>query len=177
MNPIKAITLYRPWAGWVVRRLKTIETRMHTRLRSLVGQTIAIHAGRVFDKNAYAEATRYRPLDELSETEEHAGEIVGLAKAVAWRELGPADSKAALIDCSSVKRFGLFLEHVHALAQPIPATGHQWIWDWTPPSENGIRDIDHPCTMYQEGKHDGDCQSDGHYMCHDCVHWDGEERI
>lgn len=161
MTPIKAITLYRPWAGWIIRRLKTVETRTHTRLRSLVGQTIAIHAGLVFDQNAYAEATRYRPLDERMEREPVAGAVVGLAKAVGFRLLGAKDSKAALIDCSSVRRFGLFLEHAEPLAKPIPATGHQYTWDWTPPSEDGIRDVDYPCGMYQAGPHDGGCQGDG----------------
>lgn len=46
---MKVITLWQPWATWVVLGWKTIETRLHPRFASLAGQVIGIHAGLKFD--------------------------------------------------------------------------------------------------------------------------------
>jgi hypothetical protein len=43
---VKTITLHQPWASLIACGLKTIETRTHDRFRSLVGETVAIHAGK-----------------------------------------------------------------------------------------------------------------------------------
>ena len=34
------------------------------------------------------------------------------------------------------------------------------------------RDPDHPCQDFTEGAPDGDCETDGHYRCMECVHCD-----
>lgn len=34
----------------------------------------------------------------------------------------------------------------------------------------GVRDPDHPCEGFTPGEPRGDCQTDGHYMCHECEH-------
>ena len=36
----------------------------------------------------------------------------------------------------------------------------------------GVRDADHPCEEFTPGAPTGDCSSDGHYMCAECVHLD-----
>lgn len=43
----------------------------------------------------------------------------------------------------------------------------------------GNRDPNNPCTAFEprpvkQGDW-GDCQTDGHYLCRECCHWDGEE--
>lgn len=35
---------------------------------------------------------------------------------------------------------------------------------------NGVRDTEHPCTMFTEGTPAGTCNTDGHYLCRECVH-------
>lgn len=36
----------------------------------------------------------------------------------------------------------------------------------------GLRDPDYPCTMYDpsSSEPEGECQTDGHYMCKECRH-------
>lgn len=43
---MKALTLHQPWATLIALRVKTIETRSWRAPESLIGQRIAIHAGR-----------------------------------------------------------------------------------------------------------------------------------
>jgi hypothetical protein len=39
--------------------------------------------------------------------------------------------------------------------------------------EPGIRDVDAPCEEFEPGEPGrGDCQTDGHYMCSECIHVD-----
>jgi hypothetical protein len=35
---------------------------------------------------------------------------------------------------------------------------------------DGIRDPDAPCASFRTGTPEGDCETDGHYVCDDCVH-------
>ena len=45
----------------------------------------------------------------------------------------------------------------------------------------GNRDPLNPCTGFEpRPRKNGDwgaCQSDGHYLCRECCHWDGEEAL
>lgn len=43
---MKAISLWQPYASLIAAGKKTIETRTHSRRRSLAGQRIAIHAAK-----------------------------------------------------------------------------------------------------------------------------------
>lgn len=51
-NIYPVITLYQPWATWIVRGWKTIETRTHNKFACLIGKTILIHAGQKTDASA-----------------------------------------------------------------------------------------------------------------------------
>ena len=172
---IPAITLYNPWAAWVIDQLKPIETRTHNRFRSLVGKTIAIHAGLHLDTLAWSLAREYLPKDRaesLACSSYPAGVVLGLAKVKDFGQLGPEHSRLAMIDCSRQTRWGLFFGRVEKFAEPIPAKGGRGRWYWTPPDDRYIRDVDHPCGQFVRGDNAGDCQSDGHYMCKECVHLD-----
>jgi hypothetical protein len=37
---------------------------------------------------------------------------------------------------------------------------------------DGIRDPEHPCSLFELGKPDGRCLSDGHYVCRECTQFD-----
>lgn len=41
-----------------------------------------------------------------------------------------------------------------------------------PTHVNGIRDPKYPCESFELGKPSGDCRTDGHYVCNECVHRD-----
>ena len=46
MSPCTPITLHQPWATLITLGIKTVETRSWPAPERLLGQTIAIHAGR-----------------------------------------------------------------------------------------------------------------------------------
>lgn len=132
------ITLYQPWATWVIRGWKLIETRTHDRFKSLVGRRILIHAGKKTDasdavvKNPYLtrEQLLYNPDEVIN------GYILGSALVQDFRVLDERDSRLALIDCCSVIRFGLFLNETLTFAKPIKEQGEMGIWYY---------DIDNMC--------------------------------
>jgi len=123
------ITLYQPWATWVVRGWKTIETRTHSRFSSLLGRTILIHAGMKTDLEAVNNP--YLLPEQISHKPEEMvnGYILGSAAVVAFRELNTKDEPAALIECSTL-RYGLFLSDITQWEQPYPAKGEMGIWYW-----------------------------------------------
>ncbi len=49
---------------------------------------------------------------------------------------------------------------------------------WVPAGTPGIRDVDHPCDVFEPGVPNGtgSCQSDGHYLCQECVHLCAENK-
>jgi hypothetical protein len=56
---MKAISIYQPWAQFIVFGLKSIETRTHNSFKSLVGKRILIHASAKWDKDWYLKAYEY----------------------------------------------------------------------------------------------------------------------
>jgi hypothetical protein len=125
---IPCITLWRPWANWVALGWKPIETRLHDRFRSFKGRRIAIHAGQKFDWSAVKAAIPYLDDDRNAKARllgfpQTAGRIVCTAMVEDARWLDDGDSARALIDCGSVRRFGLVLADVrevpHALSEIV----------------------------------------------------------
>lgn len=114
--------------GW-----KTIETRRHNRFRSLVGQTIVIHAAQQWDQSAYGEVMQegwlsYAQLNRSDDFKLLRGVLLGTVKVISSRNLTPEDSEAALIECQT-SRYGLFLVEPKLFANPIPCKGHQGIFE------------------------------------------------
>ncbi len=121
------ITLWQPWATWIMREWKTIETRTHDRFACLKGETILIHAGQTTDesaaKNPYL--TKHQLLHKPEEVIN--GFILGSVEVWDFAELKDTAAKMALIECRT-KRYGLFLENVVSFHEPIPAKGGMGIW-------------------------------------------------
>lgn len=122
------ITLYQPWATWIVRGWKTIETRTHNRFACLSHKTILIHAGQVTDAEAVNNPflTKEQILQDPDEVIN--GFILGSAYVDATGLLCGDDyeNKAALIN--TVDRYGLFLEKIEKFKEPIPVKGEMGIW-------------------------------------------------
>jgi hypothetical protein len=122
------ITLYQPWATWIIRGWKTIETRTHNRFSCLNHKTILIHAGQTTDtsaiQNTYLtkEQLLYKP-DEIIN-----GFILGSAYVDTTGLLcgDEYENKAALIYTKD--RYGLFLRKIEKFKEPIPAKGEMGIW-------------------------------------------------
>jgi hypothetical protein len=122
------ITLYQPWATWVMRGWKIIETRTHNRFSTLNGKTILIHAGQRTDWAAFdnpyltPEQLCYKPEEVIN------GFILGEVSADYIGKLGAWHSNEALIDCLNVDRFGLYLGSPCTFVEPIEAKGERGIW-------------------------------------------------
>lgn len=122
------ITLYQPWASWIMRGWKIIETRTHDRFKSLNGKRILIHAGKTTDASAVnnpyltKEQILWKP-DEIIN-----GAIIGECLVQHFQKLDESHSKKALIDCGNVERWGLFLNEIMMLEKPIEINGEMGIW-------------------------------------------------
>lgn len=129
-NILPVITLYQPWATWIIRGWKTIETRTHERFSSLLHKTILIHAGLQTDssdltvKNPYLtrEQILYDPDEVIN------GAILGSAyvDACGWLCNDPWENKSALIETRN--RYGLFLTDVKKFPSPLLVKGSMGIW-------------------------------------------------
>lgn len=109
--------------GW-----KTIETRTHNKFSSLNAKRILIHAGLTTDESAKnniyltKEQILYAP-DEMVN-----GFILGSAWVDDFGKLDASHSKASLIDCKNVERYGLLLASINKFINPIPCKGEMGIW-------------------------------------------------
>jgi hypothetical protein len=124
------ITLYQPWATWIMREWKTIETRTHNRFKSLNGTTILIHAGATTDGSELTTRNPYLTTQQILQDPDEVinGHILGSAFVFDFKLLNESHSEAALIDCKYTQRWGLFLENVHRFGVPIPVKGEMGIW-------------------------------------------------
>jgi hypothetical protein len=137
---MKCITLHRPWGLWVRLGWKRIETRLHDRFGCLCGERIGIHNGQTFDEQALAAASRYLSEEQLAEYAQMSPPPAGQFECTVFVDdahwLNGDDSKAALIDCSDVRRFGLYLKDVLPWpGQERVVRGFQGIWEY-PPKED-----------------------------------------
>lgn len=130
-NILPVITLYQPWATWIMRGWKLIETRTHNHLQSLLNKTVLIHAGKTTDNSFYAVNNPYLTKEQLLHKPEEMvnGFILGSAFVFSTRRLNRDDNSLALIECGGdVMRFGLFLQDIKVFQEPIPCRGDMGIW-------------------------------------------------
>ena len=128
---LPVITLYQPWASWVMLGWKTIETRTHPMLRSLDGKPIGIYASAKIDEQAMETAKKYLDAKKLQRTYDFAmwcGYLLGTARVVGFKQLDGRDSQAALCDCDYIGMWGLLLAQPVPFDKPIKVRGHQGIW-------------------------------------------------
>lgn len=121
-----AITLYQPWASWIMRGWKTIETRTHSRFKCLKGKTIIIHAGQKTDKSTIKNPYLTHEQLVLNPDEIVNGCILGFAFVYDFGKVDDGHSKEALIECRT-DRWGLFLRNIEPV-DPIYAKGEMGIW-------------------------------------------------
>src|ERR1700741_2408733 len=125
-NIYPVITLYQPWATWIVEGWKTIETRTHDRFKCLVGKTILIHAGATYDQSPFRYAAERNYLSHKA-IDVPQGCILGRAYVSSSRILNYNDAHKALIECDT-KRYGLFLREIVKFENPIYTKGQMGIW-------------------------------------------------
>ena len=152
---MKAITLHQPWASLIAHGVKTIETRSWAPPRSLLGERIAIHAGKrvvragLSPRVWYAVEGIYGPewWKAIPTGAVVCTAVLADARRVKWIAGGPdihlTPSLTGVTAGDSVRDdpygdFGLdrwlwFLREVQLVEPPVNATGHQGFWDWAEP--------------------------------------------
>lgn len=144
-----ALTLHRPWAWAVVHADKRVENRTWRPPPSIIGQRIAIHAGKKWDEDAARLVGNVCGLDGLPPESRDEG-IVGTARVVGVVEVnrsGPARMALTAGEWNLwpvVNRIwfsgpiGWLLNDVRALPMPIPVRGRQGLWSVPPPIDTRL---------------------------------------
>ena len=136
---MKAISLWEPWATFIMMKQKTIETRTHNRFKSLVVKRIAICSALNFDKSGIWK--EYLPPDSplricnlLSLTTVTKGTIMCTATVSAARWAPNVDfvereewNRKAM--CEVGGKFCLFLDDIKPLMSSISIRGRQGIFE------------------------------------------------
>lgn len=122
---MKALTLIQPWAWAVAHARKNIENRTWPPPKGIIGQRIAIHAGKKLDKAVVAHWGRFAGLIPVDvPTEFVAGAVVAVATVGGTfydRREVPANPWFS-------GPIGWHLACVKALQTPIPCRGAQGLW-------------------------------------------------
>lgn len=143
---MKALSLWQPWASFIAIGIKPFETRSWAPPAKLIGQRVAIHA-----------AKKAVPSDDRDWAIRCGVPVIPLGAVVCTAVLagayqcGPTrDGCAALLNVTwgsqtalvhagvPVDEFGDYasgrwawlLTNIEEFDVPIPATGHQGLWDW-----------------------------------------------
>ncbi len=137
---VKALTLWRPWP-WAILHMprelaKGVENRTWPPPPSIIGETIALHAGQRFDAEALdfiaARCLADGPLPP-QRAEEHPLGIVGVARVIGCRDavqmvIPGCERLRAPRDPWFVGPVGWLLADTVALAEPVPCKGVQGLW-------------------------------------------------
>lgn len=127
MSRMLALTVWQPWATLIIHHGKTIENRTWPPPTRVVGQRLAIHAGKQIDRAALAEAARVGvklpdplPTGALLGTVRLAGahratECGCADRCAAWGESGPGVVHWVLAD-------------PRRLAWPVSCRGGRRLW-------------------------------------------------
>jgi hypothetical protein len=129
---MKAISVWQPWAQFIVMGWKPIEMRLHARFKSLVGQRIAIHAAGKWDNNeeSIGHYLSDQQWDEFCLMKKVQPSLAGTVFVESLRPLTSEDSKAALCNCGFPPGpYGLILKDAYRFHKPIPWKGQQGIFD------------------------------------------------
>lgn len=130
MNILPVITLYQPWATWIMREWKTIETRTHKRFACLLHKTILIHAGQKTDDSDITVNNPYLTKDQILHNPDEVinGAILGsvYVDACGWLCGDPYENRSSLIETTD--RYGLFLKDAKKFSEPIYTKGEMGIW-------------------------------------------------
>ena len=117
---MKALTLWRPWAQAIIYGPKRIENRSWRPVKWMIGERIAIHAGKKYDEDGemwMLEYDLYRP----ENPDMCACGILGTAVIT--------DCVSRSDDSWFCGPFGWVLDDIIALPSPIPCRGAQGLWD------------------------------------------------
>ena len=142
---MKALTLWRPWAAAIVHGTKRVENPGWTPPRSMLGQDIALHAGRTVDNDAIDEIVASGVSRDMLPGPTGIVAVVRLVGFVDVR--GPrlmfaglsSEAAQAAADSDWFDYWvGWVLDRVRPLSEPVPCRGAQGLWDLPPDVEAAV---------------------------------------
>ena len=155
---MKALTLHQPWASLIAYGVKAIETRSWAPPKALLGERIAIHAGRRVARAGLSSRVWYAVeglygsewWNAIPTSAVVCTAVLADARRVQWvgadQELHLTHSLTGVTSGEKVKAdpygdFGVgrwlwFLRELGPVEPPVPAVGHQGFWDWEERMEN-----------------------------------------
>lgn len=131
MRIIPVITLWQPWASWIMWGWKGIESRTHNRFKKLVGEKeLGIHAGQRFDKSDLVMKNIYLSPEAIKESMNvPLGCLLGTVNCYdGGFPLNWTHENQALIECEKTTRYGLFVKDPIPFEKPVPMKGELSIW-------------------------------------------------
>lgn len=133
---MRVISLWQPYASLIAQGQKQIETRSWPAPPSLIGQRIAIHAAKKWDRALRAVCQRFPFREDIAHPEDlPRGAIIATAILTECRStngdwVDDLSEREYEYGDYSPDRFGWFLSDVECFLEPIPAQGKQGIWIW-----------------------------------------------
>ena len=140
---VKALSLHQPWASLIAAGFKSIETRSWPPPQSLIGQRIAIHAAKKVV--AFPDTPAYREFnDAVNNALGHdwlrtsqRGAVVAIATLYNVRQVQAdtviPEGDELLFGDFTLGRWMWELSDVQPLDPPVPARGHQGLWNFEIP--------------------------------------------
>ena len=150
---MKALTLHQPWASLIAEGPKTVETRSWPAPPWLVGQRIAIHAGkRKYRIRERDDPEMYRAISQMHGSAWQDGiplgavvataRLAGCFRVTGWSGNGEPVLEGTGNGAEGIRPdlFGDFrtgrwlwvLDNIRRLEPPAPAIGRRMLWDWEP---------------------------------------------
>jgi hypothetical protein len=133
---VRALTLWQPWAWAILHAGKRIENRTRPFPHKLLGQVVALHAGKTYSHGVWN-----WPLPGGPPTKEECvlGAVVGTARLVYVFDRIPATDVPEDQHKWWVGPVGWLLDDVHPLAEPVPCRGFQGFWTLPSAVEHAVR--------------------------------------
>jgi hypothetical protein len=136
-GPIKAISLWQPWASLIAAHVKRHETRSWS---TAYRGPIAIHAAKTIDVVGAPHDLCIAVLGRNWERTVPIGMVVAVGQVTACLEARRAVAKgltAADLAAGNFApgRFAWAIDDVRSLRQPIPLVGRQGLFNWIPPAD------------------------------------------
>jgi hypothetical protein len=151
-GPIKAISLWQPWASLIAAGLKRHETRHWlTQYRG----AIAIHASKTLDRAGAPDALCDAVFGLDWRDTLPRGAVIATAELTQVHHAATIVARLTRADLASgnfaAGRFAWRLDSVRALDEPIPLIGRQGLFNWTPPEDLAQRlgpEVDHAAACH-----------------------------
>lgn len=125
---MQALTIWQPWADAIAHGSKRTENRPWPAPPAVLGQDIAIHAGRTLDWEAEPPPGCAWP--GLPAAARVRGAVIAVARLTGCH--GPGCTAGPCSPWAAAGQFHWQLDQVRPLADPVPARGYQRLWTLSP---------------------------------------------